>query len=49
MAHLLSINVVCRAISRGEERRSTPPSGRRPFKAGVWRGASTSTVMVKAI
>ena len=36
-------------MSRGEERRSTPPSGRPPFKAVVLRGGSTSTVTGKGI
>ena len=39
----------CRAMSRGEERRSTPPSGRRPFRAGACRAVSTSTVTVRGI
>ena len=37
----------CRATSRGQERLSTPPFGRRRFKAGAWCGGSTSTATGK--
>ena len=40
---------VYRGTSRGTERRSTPLSGRHPFKGAGWYGGSTSTATAKGI
>ena len=47
MARLLSVNVGLPRDIAWRERPSTPPFGRRPFKAGAWYGGSTSTAMGK--